>query len=296
LEAVVIESSRDAAQGVGASVIVREGTLRVRQDIFTSETSGRVRGIFNDLQKSIEELRPGEPGQVFGFKEAPVVGSVVTEHEVAATVTALEEKPEFDFGVLDEKPKLKFILKADTLGTLEAISQNFDPESIDLISSGVGEVTDAEVELAKTTGAKILAVQVKVAPRIANLAKSQEVKIKSYEVIYQLIEYIQKRMLKLLEPTIDEVVTGEAEILQIFEMKGMKIAGIKVISGEIGKNDKLHLWREGKNIIDPVIASMMHGKQEISSIKSGNEGGVVFKQKRLDFTVGDRLKAYVVDD
>jgi translation initiation factor IF-2 len=297
LEAVVIESARDSARGPRASVIVKQGRLKVRGEIFTQTTSGRVRGIIDDLGKNLSELLPGEPGLVLGFKDVPAVGSIISGSEqVVGEEKKQVEVKELDWSALVEKKKLKFVVKADTQGTLEAISQNFDPESIDLVGSGVGEVTDKDVELAKATGAKILAFQVKVSPRIEQLAKSQEVKIKSYEIIYQLIEYIQKRMLKLLEPTIDEVVTGEAEIKQIFEMKGMRIAGVKVTSGAIGKNDKLHLLRGEEIIGDVVIASMMHAKQEVLSLKAGSEGGLVFRMKKLVFQEGDKLRAYYIDD
>ena len=203
---------------------------------------------------------------------------------------------EFDFGVLDGKQKLKFILKADTQGTLEAIAQNFDEESIDLISSGVGEITENDIDLAKASGAKILAFQVKLPTKVAQNAKDAQVKIKEYDIIYQLIEYIQKKMLKLIEPTIDEIVTGTAEINQIFEMKGLCIAGVKVKTGEINKTDLLHLKRGDEIVGNPTISSMMHEKQEVSRLAKKNEGGLTFKDKRIAFQVGDLLVAYTIDD
>lgn len=298
LQAVVIESERDRSRGCLVSVIVQQGTLRVRQDVYASNTSGKVRGIIDASGKHLNQLLPGEPGQILGFKDLPEVGEIITSEPVVnqQPVKPADKKPVFDLSFLADKPKLRFVLKADTQGTLEAIVQNFVDDSVELISAGIGEVSDSDVEMAKTAGAKILAFQVKVTPRIIQLAKSQDVAIKSYTVIYELIEYLQKKMLKLLEPTIDEIVTGEAEIAQIFEMKGLRIAGIKVTKGEINKNDKLHLLREGEILSDPVISSMMHGKQEISRLKTSDEGGLVFKQKRLDFQVGDKLHAWIAED
>lgn len=298
LQAVVIESSRDRSRGCLASVIVQQGTLQVRQDIYAANTSGKVRGIIDAGGKNLSQLLPGDPGQILGFKDLPEVGEMITDRPVVgkSPAPAINEHSTFDLSFLDNKPKLRFILKADTQGTLEAIAQNFADDSIELISAGIGEVSDSDVEMAKTARAKILAFQVKVSPRIMQLAKSQAVAIKSYTIIYELIEYLQQKMLKLLEPTIDEIVTGEAEIAQIFNMKGLQIAGIKVTKGEINKNDKLHLLRQGEIISDPVISSMMHGKQEIARLKTGDEGGLVFKQKRLDFQVGDHLHAWVAED
>ena len=301
-EAVVMESSKDQRRGPVANIIVRSGTLRIRQDIYTSQTSGKVKGILNDFGKPVTTLLPGEPGQIIGFKSVPSVGAVITslpQEQQTVTTTAMANADPWagiDFSVLEGNNKLRFILKADTQGTLEAIAANCDPESVELIAQGVGEVTDTDVELARIAGAKILSFQVKVSPHIVSIAKAQGVKIKSYDIIYELIEYIQKKMLKLLEPTIDEVIIGIAVIQEVFVMKGLRIAGVKVTSGELKKNDKYHLKRDQVIIADPVISSMMHGKLEVDHLKGPTEGGITFRQKKLDFQVGDVLTAYEVED
>lgn len=299
-EAVVIESAKDQRRGPVANIIVRSGTLQIRDDIYTQETSGKVKGILDDFGKPVTRLLPGEPGQLIGFKTVPAVGAIVTStpQEVETATTAMDDDPYagIDFSVLEGKNKLRFIIKADTQGTLEAIAANCDPDSVEIIAHGVGEVTDTDVELARTAKAKILSFQVKVSPHIIQVAKAHDVKIKSYDIIYELIEYIQKKMLKLLEPTIDEVVTGTAVIQEIFQMKGLHIAGVKVTSGEIRKNDKLHLKRDQVIIADPIISSMMHGKLEVDHLKGPTEGGVCFRQKKLDFQVGDELTAYTIED
>lgn len=298
LEAIVLESAKDANKGPIANVIVKNGTLKLRQDVFADAVTGKVRNIVNDQGKNLTELLPGEPGQIVGLKEIVDVGTII--HDQANKITEKIDKEikikEFDFGVLDKKQKLKFILKADTQGTLEAIAQNFDEESIDLISSGIGEITENDVDLAKASGAKILAFQVKLPTKVAQNAKDAQVKIKEYNIIYQLIEYIQKKMLKLIEPTIDEVVTGTAEINQVFEMKGLRIAGVKVKSGEINKTDLLHLKRGDEIVANPTISSMMHEKQEVTRLANKSEGGLAFRDKRLTFQAGDVLVAYTIED
>ena len=103
-------------------------------------------------------------------------------------------------------------------------------------------------------------------------------------------------MLKLLEPTIDEVITGEAEILQVFEMRGERIAGIRVKTGELKKHDLFHLKRGEETVANPVIKSMMHGKQEIDKVTAKSECGLTFKNRKLDFAVGDLLVAYRVEE
>jgi translation initiation factor IF-2 len=111
---------------------------------------------------------------------------------------------------------LKLIVKADVEGTLEAILQTVDAESVELLASGVGPVTEYEIELAHATEATIISFHTRISKHIKELAKREGVRLKSYDVIYELIEDLQKQMLKLLEPTIDEIITGEAEILQVF--------------------------------------------------------------------------------
>ena len=202
---------------------------------------------------------------------------------------------EFD-SILNAKSKIKLVLRADVEGTLEAIKGSLDDESVELISAKVGDVTEADVELADSTGAGILAFRSRVSGRVKQLAKSAGVKIRQYEVIYELIEDLQKQMLKLLEPTIDEVITGEAEILQVFEMRGERIAGIKVKTGELKKHDLFHLKRGEETVANPVIKSMMHGKQEIDKVTAKSECGLTFKNKKLDFAVGDLLVAYRVEE
>lgn len=304
LEAVVIESTRDSRRGTVATVIVQNGTLSVRQDLYTDTTDGRVKLLTNELGEQLTAVQPGFPAEIIGFKDAPAVGSIV--HDAVATYPEVEEIQEevakktsagVDFAALmEDKPKLKLIIKADTEGTLEAIVQTLDEDSTDLLFFGVGEVTERDVDMAKASGALLITFHSKVSGKIKRMAKDEGIKLKSYDIIYKLIEDLQKQQLKLIEPTIDEVVHGEIEIMQIFEMKGERIAGCKVKTGELKKTDLLHLKRNDEIISNPKIKSMMHGKEEISSVKAKNEFGMTFASKKQDFQVGDILVAYTVQD
>lgn len=311
LQAVVIEATKDSKKGPVATVIVQSGTLKVRQDVGTDTVKGRVRSLTDENGKQMQSVGPGSPAEIIGFADVPPVGAIIREEGVdysqVVDVNSLESKPLFsgenqslsDMDIsllLSEKVKLPLIIKADVEGTLEAILNNLDFDSIELLSSGVGPVGQAEVDLAEASGAVIISFHTKVPKHIKELAKSVGVRIKTYDVIYHLIEDLQKQMLKLMEPTIDEVVTGEAEVLQIFEMKGERIAGVRVKTGEIKKTDLLHLKRGDEILTNPVIKSMMHGKEEIQLLKTKNEGGLTFKNKKVDFQVGDTLIAYTVED
>jgi translation initiation factor IF-2 len=318
LAAVVIESARDPHKGPVANVIVQQGTLTRRQDIVAGSIKGRVKLLSNELGKQLKEVLPGYPAEVVGLEEAPEVGTIIRADgqaepvkveatpsaavpvDSAAPVAAPIAPAGWDNLDIDQafggKVKLNLIVKADVKGTLEAILQNIDQESVNLIFSGVGPITEQEVELADTTRSVIIAFSLKVPPRLKAFAKDLDVKIKEYQVIYHLIEDLQKQMLKVLEPTIDEVVIGEAEVVQIFEMRGERIAGVKVKTGEIKKSDLLHLKRGEEILFNPVIAQMKHGKEDILSVKTKGEAGLTFKNKKLDFQVGDMIIAYKKED
>ena len=309
LEAVVIESAVDQHKGSVATVIVNQGTLKTRQELVAAESdvTGRVRALTDEHNQRLNEVLPGNPAEIQGLNETPDVGSIIhdaeadykqAEAEVEEEATASDPYAAWDFeaALEGEKEKLNLIIKADVQGTLEAILQNVDEESVNVISSGVGMVTESDVEMAETTGARIIAFHAKVSNQVKRLAKQQEVKIKEYKIIYKLIEDLQKQMLKLMEPTIGEVQTGEAEVLKIFEMKGRKIAGCKIITGEIKKSDKLHIMRADEIVADPTIASMQHGKDEVEKVTAKSECGITFKQKKIDFQVGDKIIAYVEED
>lgn len=322
LEAVVVESSLDQHKGSVASVVVKQGQLQKKQELIVEDENitGRIRALTDENGQRLEAVLPGSPAEIQGLQETPDVGAIIHDanaqyqtkdepklEDEAATAkdtqdTAHSEDDlyadwDFDAALADqEQEKLKLIVKADVQGTLEAILQNIDEESATVISSGVGIVTESDVDLAETTGALIIAFHTKVKGKVKKYAKRQGVKIKVYKIIYKLIEDLQKQMLKLMEPTLGEVKLGEAEILQIFEMKGKKIAGCKVITGQIQKTDKLHLMRDGEIIADPTLASMQLAKDETDKVTAKSECGITFRQKRLDFQVGDKIVAYKDED
>ena len=189
----------------------------------------------------------------------------------------------------EENKKLKIILKADVVGTLEAIKNNL-PENCQILKAEVGAVNDSDVLLAEGSKAEISAFNVKVSGKVKKLAETEKVKITTHNIIYELLEDVEKKALKIIEPTIDEKVLGKAEILERFEMK-KNIAGCKVIEGEVKKDDRIHLLR-GKEILGDVrIKTMKKGKEDTNSVVLSEEFGVVFSPE-LDFKIGDVLVSY----
>jgi len=311
LEAVVIESTKEKNKGPVARVIVRSGTLQVRQDLIVDDISGRIRLLENERGQALAQVMPGEPAEIIGLDDVPEVGSVIRDananydadltaefSKTGALEKSFKISEEIDWTKLDldfafgDKEKIKLIVKADVKGTLEAILQSLDKETVEVLSCGVGQITEQDMELARGGKVLLIAFNVKLTSIQKKTAKNMGVKIKEYNIIYHLIEDLQQSMLKLMDSTYDEVVTGEAEVLQIFSMKGETIAGVRVKTGELKKTDLLHLKRGEDIIANPVCKSMMHGKEEIDHIGTKNEGGLTFKNKKLDFQVGDVIVAY----
>ena len=321
LEAVIIESKLEKNRGAVASIILRHGSLRVGDHIQAGDHIAKVRAIFNQLGASVKEVKPGEPAEILGFSELPPVGerivrvgespAPIIEKETTPTVIELSAKAKAKLAaakkkfaikeeeIVDEtteeeapKPRIKAVLKADTQGTLEAIKTNVSDE-VEIIGSGVGEVTESDVLLAQSTGAKVIAFRVPGNKSAQKLADLEKITIKTYQTIYELLEDLEMQVLKILEPTIDEEVLGEAEIIAQFLIKDQTVAGCKVTSGKLEANGQVHVQRNGKITHSSTIASLRQGHISATVAKKGEECGLTFKPA-LDFKVGDKLQYYRV--
>jgi translation initiation factor IF-2 len=288
VEAVVIESSLDKSQGPLATVIVKAGTLTLGQTLFTHQISHTIRAMYNDLGERITQALPGQPVQLLGLKTPPPAGTIITTQSNIKLPQSEAEVNERDTEVID---KLKLIIKADTAGTLEAVIQSIAQDEIEFIDTGVGAIGEADVLLAHTTGAEIIGFNVNLSNSARSLAAIEKVKVDLFQIIYKLIEYIEQKVLERIEPTINEEITGEAQVAAIFNIKGEKIAGCQVISGKITPELSVHLYRNDKIITDSKIKSLKQGKADVKVVKSGNECGIVLKPE-IDIKVGDVIKSY----
>jgi translation initiation factor IF-2 len=284
LEAVVIESKKDK-RGSVATVIIRNGTLKVGDKIAVEKVSAKVRGLIDERGKPVKEAEPGKPVEVLGFKQVPPIGAKVTRiEELLETPLAHRPKPE---KVKAEEKKLKLILKADSAGSLEAVKGSLSDEVL-VIHSGVGGITESDVFLAKTTQAEIIGYQVKVSSSIQKRGEDEGVIVKTYNIIYELLDYLEERVLEILEPSLDEKAIGKAKVVAQFERGEEKIAGCQVLEGKIRKRDKIRLQRDDKLIGEAKIASMKHEREKIREAKRGTEFGAIFSPP-LDFKVGDMI-------
>jgi translation initiation factor IF-2 len=308
IEAVIIESSMNKHKGPIATVLVKQGTLTAGQSVYLGKENVKIRSLIDSLGKNTKVAPPGAPVEMAGFKTVPPVGAtlrstaeepaeVVIEEKtvVEKTDTSLSRYEEDLKNLLEEKevekpPSINVILKADVQGTLQAIRANL-PDEVIVVDASVGEVTDSDILMASSTKSTLIAFNTKVSPSSISLAQSEGIKVKSYTVIYKLLEDIEKIILKLLEPTIDEEVLGTAEIIKVFDMKGDRIAGCKVSMGEIKKTDLVHLMRNEKIVTDVKVKSLKLEKTDVDKVKVGSECGIII-QPQHSFQIGDQIMAY----
>ncbi len=297
LKAVVLESKLDAHRGPLATVLIRDGSLEIGDEIRVGRVYGKIKAIFDDRGQSVKEALVSQPVEILGFKKVPLVGEKVErisrenfeKKKLEKKETSLKKPDSKEKKEQEEEERLNLILKADVLGTLEAIKNNL-PENCQLLKAGVGEVNESDVLLAASSSAEVIAFNVKVPTQVKKLAVAEKVKVSTFQVIYELLEEVGKKVLKILEPTIDEEILGKAEILARFEMKE-NVAGCKVLEGQIKKDDKIHLLRKDEVLGDVRIKTMRKGKEEATLLKQGEEFGVVFSPQ-LDFEIGDVLVSY----
>lgn len=290
---VVIESGKDAKTGVYATILVQEGTLLVRDDVYVEGRKERVRVMTDENGKQVKEALPASAVRVLGFSEVPAVGAIVAS-TVEATKTGMTP------GVVEPTDRttgvLKLILKADVVGSEEALLGSM-PVDVEVIASGVGDISESDVLMAQTTGARIVGFNVRATKSVQELAEQHGVKLKSYRIIYELLEDLDKAIFVILHPDMNEEEVGVAEIVAEFNMRGERIAGCKVISGEIKRGPTIlyHLKRDDQVVVNPRIRTMKQGKQDVDSVKAPAECGIVFRGN-VSFKIGDTLVCYIIKE
>lgn len=278
LEAPVIETSKDK-RGPMASVVVREGTLRVGDLVSGGGGTFKIRGLLNDRGLPVKEILPGYPGVILGFEELPSVGAVVRSYKEEVKEFDSKMKPQ----VRTQKGQIPILVKAVNAGSLEVVMANLPDEMI-AIDSGVGDVFESDVLLARASGARwIFAFGSKISPSVLKLAETEGIKIETFKIIYELFD----RMKELITKGQLEIL-GKSQIIASFPFNKRKVAGCKVLQGKISKSDNLMLVRGEKEIGKVKCISMKKGRVEIAEAKSGEEFGIIF-EPQLDFALGDML-------
>jgi len=295
-------------------IIVTTGTLK-KGDFFVSGLRwGKVRAIVNDKGKNINEALPSTPVEILGINGAAKSGDdfIVLDNEKEAKVLSENRAQEnkdgknpLSFSTQDSAfstkstKELNLIIKSDVHGSSEAIKNAINQIKHDevkpkIILTDIGMVTETDVNLAKASNAVLVAFNVKPSKEAKKLAENEKIKISSYNIIYEVLDYIKQRMSGLLTPDVQEKITGTAQILEIFKVSGAgKVAGSKVTEGEITSTSEVRIIRDGAIIFTGKVGSLFREKNQVKQVNNGQECGITVKDY-LDFQKNDTIEAFSV--
>jgi translation initiation factor IF-2 len=317
---IVLEANLDTGRGPVATVLVDKGTLKVGDPIVAGAAWGRVRAMIDDTGKQVKQAGPSTPVQVLGLSSVPNAGDefrAAPDEKTARTVGEAREqrqrltnqrgdarvqrgvKLEDIFSQIQrgEVATLNLVLKADVQGSLEAVTESLrrlERETVKLafVHRAVGGVTENDITLASTTNATLIGFNVRPDRKARELADAEGVEIRTYEIIYKLIEDIERAMVGLLAPEYEEVVTGDAEVREIFRVpKVGAIAGCMVLNGTITRGSKVRFLREGVIIWKGAIQSLRRFKDDVREVREGFECGIGLTDFQ-DLKPGDVIETY----
>ena len=311
---VVLESKIDVGRGPVATIIVTTGTLK-KGDFFVSGLKwGKVRAIINDKGKSINDAPPSAPVEILGINGAAKAGDdfIVLDNEKEAKTLSENRAEEAKVGknplsfatqdsAFSDKSaeELNLIIKSDVHGSSEAIKNaisqiKHDEVKPKIILADIGMVTETDVTLAKASNAVLIAFNVKPSKEAKKLAENENIKISSYNIIYEVLDYIKQRMSGLLTPDVHETIIGSAQILEIFKVSGAgKVAGCKITDGEITGTADVRLIRDGAIIFTGKVGTLFREKNQVKQVSNGQECGITIKDY-IDFQKDDTIEAFNV--
>jgi translation initiation factor IF-2 len=311
---IVLESKIDVGRGPVANIIVTTGTLK-KGDFFVSGLKwGKVRAIINDKGQNISEASPSTPVEVLGINGAAKAGDdfIVLDTEKEAktlsenrTQESKDGKNPLTFATQDSafsdksSEELNLIIKSDVQGSSEAIKNaiskiKHEEVKPKIILADIGMVTETDVTLAKASNAVLIAFNVKPSKEAKKLAENEKIKISSYNIIYEVLDYVKQRMSGLLSPDVQETITGTAQILEIFKVSGAgKVAGSKITEGEINSNSDVRIIRDGAIIYTGKVSTIFREKNQVKQVSDGQECGITVKDY-MDFQKNDTIEAFSV--
>ncbi len=311
---IVLESKIDTGRGPVVTIIVTAGTLK-KGDFFVSGLRwGKVRAIINDKGKNISDALPSTPVEILGINGAAKAGDdfIVLDNEKEAKTLSENRAQESKIGknpltfatqdsAFSNKSaeELNLIIKSDVHGSSEAIKNaisqiKHDEVKPKIILSDIGMVTETDVSLAKASNAVLIAFNVKPSKEAKKLAENEKIKISSYNIIYEVLDYIKQKMSGLLSPDVKETITGTAQILEIFKVSGSgKVAGSKVTEGEITSVSDVRIIRDGAIIFTGKVGTLFREKNQVKQVSTGQECGITVKDY-MDFQKSDIIEAFSV--
>lgn len=314
----VIESSLDKGRGIVTTLLVQAGTLRVGDPILAGIHSGKVRAMFDERGKKMAEAGPSAPVVILGFDGAPQAGDrfIVTKNEQEAKeISNKRNQLQREQGIRTQKhitldeigrrlaignfKELKVIVKGDVDGSVEALSDSLiklstEEVQVSVIYKGVGQISESDVLLASASDAIMVAFNVRPSPQARKLAEAESIDIRMYSIIYNAIEEIKSAIEGMLAPKVEEKITGNVEIREVFKItKVGTIAGCYVTDGKIYRNSKVRLIRDGVVVYDGELESLKRFKDDVKEVSYGYECGLGIKNFN-DLKVGDYVEAYEI--
>ena len=318
---VVLEANLDIGRGPVATILVQRGTLKVGDPLVAGAAWGRVRALINDKGEQIKEAGPSTPVQVLGLSDVASAGDdfvVAPSEKVASRVADTREHWQrqsnigreshalsggaklediFDQIQSGEAATLNMVVKADVNGSLEAVTESLrklerDEVKIGFVHRGVGGITENDIQLAAAANATIIGFNVRPDRKARDLAESEQVEIRTYEIIYKLLEDIESAMVGMLAPEYEEIVTGDAEVREIFSVPRIgKIAGCYVTNGVITRGSKVRFLREGTIIWKGSVNSLRRFKDDAREVAAGYECGIGLSDFQ-DLKDGDIIETF----
>jgi translation initiation factor IF-2 len=306
---VVIEAEMDKSRGPMATVLIQTGTLKVGDTVVVGSTWGRIRAMFNDVGKRVRKAEPSMPVAILGLDSLPQVGdslnAVPGEHQARALIQKHQQERApravsldnlFDQISTGEVKELNVILKADVQGSIEPIRSSLerlgtDKVQVRIIHSSSGNITESDVMLAIASKGLIIGFGTGIEAGAKRLADVEGVDIRSYDVIYNLVDDVEKALKGMLEPTYVEVIDGRAEVKAVFPSKKLKVAGVAVTDGKATRGAQVRVRRGDQVVVESTVASLRRFKDDVKEVASGYECGVGLKDFDA-FEVGDLLEFF----
>ncbi|AFS78565.1 translation initiation factor IF-2 [Gottschalkia acidurici 9a] len=315
----IIESNLDKGRGPVATLLIQKGTLSIGDAVVSGTASGRIRAMIDDKGKRIKKAGPSTPVEILGLSETPNSGEIlymVEDDKKAKQIAERSRIKQKDDQVkafhkvsLDdlfekiqqgEVKDLNVIIKADVKGAVEAVKQSLEKLSTDEVKvnpihGGVGAITETDIMLASASNAIVIGFNVRPTNSALEVAKVEEVDVRTYRVIYNAIEDIKAAIDGMLDPEYKEVVQGRAEVRATFKVPGSTIAGIYVLQGKVTRNSKVRLLRDNVVIHEGDISSLKRFKDDVKEINHNYEGGLGIEGYN-DLKEGDIIEAYTLEE
>ena len=307
---VVIEAELDKSKGPLATVLIQTGALKVGDTVVVGGTWGRIRAMFNDMGKRVRKAEPSMPVEILGLDSVPQVGDILNvvagEHQARALIQKHQkEKPPravsldslYDQISAGQVKELDVILKADVQGSIEPITTSLErlateQVQVRIIHSSSGNITESDVMLAIASKGLIIGFGTSIEAGARRLAEVEGVDVRFYDVIYNLVDDVDKALKGMLEPHYVEVIEGRAEVKAIFSSgKKGKVAGVAVTEGEVSRGASARVRRGKQVVYESVVNSLRRFKEDVTEVAAGYECGVGIKDFD-DFEVGDTLEFF----